>query len=245
MADDGSVSLQVFFIESVCDDPSVIASNIMVSHIRVLSDLLKRNKKENAFVKNIKNIKLNSDHTVVFFIQEVKVSCPDYQDCNKTDAMLDFQKRIECYQAHYEPLDPDEYDRWVLPPPHTHTHTQTHTQSHIHTYTHTQNRNTSLTPFHPPRRDLSFIKVIDVGRRFLVNRIQDHIQSKIVYYLMNIHVQPRAIYLCRHGESMHNLKGRLGGDSGLSSRGKKVHLHSLHIPYMPTDVWRPRETRLT
>lgn len=72
------------------------------------------------------------------------------------------------------------------------------------------------------RRDLSLIKVIDVGRRFLVNRVQDHIQSRIVYYLMNIHVQPRTIYLCRHGESEHNLQGKIGGDSGLSSRGRKV-----------------------
>lgn len=73
-----------------------------------------------------------------------------------------------------------------------------------------------------PCRDLSLIKVIDVGRRFLVNRVQDHIQSRIVYYLMNIHVQPRTIYLCRHGESEHNLQGKIGGDSGLSSRGRKV-----------------------
>lgn len=55
-----------------------------------------------------------------------------------------------------------------------------------------------------------------------MNRVQDHIQSRIVYYLMNIHVQPRTIYLCRHGESEFNLKGRIGGDSGLSNRGKKV-----------------------
>ena len=61
-----------------------------------------------------------------------------------------------------------------------------------------------------------------MGRRFLVNRVQDHIQSRIVYYLMNIHVQPRTIYLCRHGESEHNLQGKIGGDSGLSSRGRKV-----------------------
>ncbi|XP_007235038.2 6-phosphofructo-2-kinase/fructose-2,6-bisphosphatase 3 isoform X3 [Astyanax mexicanus] len=131
---------KIFFIESICEDPSVIAANIM----------------------------------------EVKVSCPDYQDCNKTDAMEDFHKRIECYRVNYQPLDPDSYDR-----------------------------------------NMSFIKVIDVGRRFLVNRIQDHIQSRIVYYLMNIHVQPRSIYLCRHGESQHNLQGRLGGDSGLSTRGRK------------------------
>jgi len=38
---------------------------------------------------------------------------------------------------------------------------------------------------------------------------------------MNIHVQPRTIYLCRHGESEHNLQGKIGGDSGLSSRGRK------------------------
>ncbi|XP_057711897.1 6-phosphofructo-2-kinase/fructose-2,6-bisphosphatase 3 isoform X3 [Corythoichthys intestinalis] len=133
-------AFRIFFIESVCDDPSVIASNIM----------------------------------------EVKVSCPDYKDCNKTDAMMDFQRRIECYKASYQPLDPDQHDR-----------------------------------------ELSFIKVIDVGRRFLVNRIQDHTQSKIVYYLMNIHVQPRTIYLCRHGESMDNLEGRLGGDAGLSPRGRQ------------------------
>ena len=43
--------------------------------------------------------------------QEVKVSCPDYKDCNKTDAMLDFQRRIECYKTSYQPLDPDQHDR--------------------------------------------------------------------------------------------------------------------------------------
>uniref|UniRef100_A0A7N6BZF6 6-phosphofructo-2-kinase domain-containing protein n=1 Tax=Anabas testudineus TaxID=64144 RepID=A0A7N6BZF6_ANATE len=65
------------------------------------------------------------------------------------------------------------------------------------------------------------IKIFNVGSRYLVNRVQDHIQSRIVYYLMNIHVTPRSIYLCRHGESELNLLGRIGGDSGLSSRGTK------------------------
>lgn len=63
---------------------------------------------------------------------------------------------------------------------------------------------------------------MDVGRRYLVNRVLDHIQSRIVYYLMNIHITPRSIYLCRHGESDLNIKGRIGGDSGLSARGKEV-----------------------
>ena len=71
-------------------------------------------------------------------------------------------------------------------------------------------------------RDLSFIKVMNVGRQFLVNRVQDYIQSKIVYYLMNIHVHSHSIYLCRHGETDYNMQGRIGGDSELSSRGKQV-----------------------
>lgn len=71
-------------------------------------------------------------------------------------------------------------------------------------------------------RDLSYIKIMDVGQRYLVNRVLDHIQSRIVYYLMNIHITPRSIYLCRHGESELNVKGRIGGDSGLTPRGKDV-----------------------
>ncbi|CAF96557.1 unnamed protein product, partial [Tetraodon nigroviridis] len=70
-------------------------------------------------------------------------------------------------------------------------------------------------------RDLSYIKIMDVGQRYMVNRVLDHIQSRIVYYLMNIHITPRSIYLCRHGESELNVKGRIGGDSGLTCRGKE------------------------
>uniref|UniRef100_A0A672IR91 6-phosphofructo-2-kinase/fructose-2,6-biphosphatase 1 n=1 Tax=Salarias fasciatus TaxID=181472 RepID=A0A672IR91_SALFA len=68
-------------------------------------------------------------------------------------------------------------------------------------------------------RNLSYIKIFDVGSRYMVNRVRDHIQSRIVYYLMNIHVTPRSIFLSRHGESELNLAGRIGGDAGLSSRG--------------------------
>ncbi|XP_056887502.1 6-phosphofructo-2-kinase/fructose-2,6-bisphosphatase 2 isoform X2 [Takifugu flavidus] len=133
-------AFKVFFVESVCDDPEVIAANIM----------------------------------------EVKVSSPDYPERHRERVMDDFLKRIECYKVTYQPLDPDDYDK-----------------------------------------DLSFIKMMNVGRRFLVNRVQDYIQSKIVYYLMNIHVHSHSIYLCRHGESSHNIEGRIGGDSELSHRGKQ------------------------
>ncbi|XP_053935958.1 6-phosphofructo-2-kinase/fructose-2,6-bisphosphatase isoform X8 [Cuculus canorus] len=73
------------------------------------------------------------------------------------------------------------------------------------------------------RRDgaLSYIKVFEVGLRYLANRVQGHVQSRIAYYLMNIHVTPRTIYLSRHGESHLNQQGRIGGDAGLSPRGRQ------------------------
>ncbi|XP_061112744.1 6-phosphofructo-2-kinase/fructose-2,6-bisphosphatase 1-like isoform X1 [Conger conger] len=112
-------------------------------------------------------------------IMQVKLSSPDYKDCDKEEALVDFLKRIKCYKLTYVPLDEDI------------------------------------------DRNLSYIKIFNVGSRYLVNRVLDHIQSRIVYYLMNIHVTPRSIYLCRHGESELNLLGRIGGDSGLSPRGNK------------------------
>lgn len=72
------------------------------------------------------------------------------------------------------------------------------------------------------RRERSFIQVINVGQRFLVNHVQDYIQSKIVYYLMNIQVHKHTIYFCRHGENEHNVQRLIGGDSGLSAHGKEV-----------------------
>ncbi|XP_077001156.1 6-phosphofructo-2-kinase/fructose-2,6-bisphosphatase 1 isoform X2 [Tamandua tetradactyla] len=131
---------KIFFIESICNDPDIIAENI----------------------------------------RQVKLGSPDYMDCDREKVLEDFLKRIECYEVNYQPLD-EELD------------------SH-----------------------LSYIKIFDVGTRYLVNRVQDHIQSRMVYYLMNIHVTPRSIYLCRHGESELNLRGRIGGDSGLSARGKQA-----------------------
>lgn len=68
--------------------------------------------------------------------------------------------------------------------------------------------------------ELSFMKIYNTGEKVLVYKHEGHIQSRIVYYLMNIHIVPRTIYLTRHGESVMNLEGRIGGDSDLSERGK-------------------------
>ena len=121
-------SIKLFFVESVCDDPHVVAQNIA----------------------------------------DVKVNSPDYKEMKKEDAVDDFKQRIKNYEAHYETLDEIDVDK-----------------------------------------NNSFIKVYNCGKRFLINKISGNIQCKIVYYLTNMHVLPRTIYLSRHGESLMNI-GKLG-----------------------------------
>ncbi|GAB6023015.1 hypothetical protein CHUAL_007105 [Chamberlinius hualienensis] len=128
-----------FFLESICDDPTIIDSNIM----------------------------------------EVKINSPDYTDMNKDDAVQDFIMRIGHFESQYETMDE---------------------------------------AFEP---DYSFIKIFNTGEKVLVFKHEGPIQSRIVYYLMNLHVTPRTIYLSRHGESEYNLVNRIGGDPHLSEGGKE------------------------
>lgn len=128
------------------------------------------------------------------------MSSPDYRNMNMDEALNDFRLRIEHYQERYEPLVEE-----------------------IET-------------------DLSYMKIYNTGEKVVVHKHEGHIQSRIVYYLMNIHITPRTIYLTRvskislnfldfsktclpsrkqHGESEHNLKGLIGGDSDLSDRGRR------------------------
>lgn len=45
--------------------------------------------------------------------------------------------------------------------------------------------------------DLTYCKLIDVGHQVIINKIQDYLQSRVVYYLMNLHIKPRSIWLSR------------------------------------------------
>ncbi|KAI9246133.1 6-phosphofructo-2-kinase-domain-containing protein [Sporodiniella umbellata] len=65
-----------------------------------------------------------------------------------------------------------------------------------------------------------YVKLINAGSQVMVNMVRGYLESRIVYYLMNLHTQPRKIYMSRHGESMFNLHGKIGGDSDLSPRGQ-------------------------
>ncbi|MDP2435074.1 MAG: 6-phosphofructo-2-kinase/fructose-2,6-bisphosphatase [archaeon] len=129
------------FIESICDDPAVVATNV----------------------------------------SEVKTSSPDYVGVDPEAAIRDFMARIEHYKAAYQPLDDD---------------------------------------------GLKYIKVFDVGRKVVANRINSYLGGRILFYLLNLHTEPRKIYLTRHGQSTFNLDQRIGGDPELTPSGE-LYAHRL------------------
>lgn len=45
--------------------------------------------------------------------------------------------------------------------------------------------------------DLTYLKIMDVGKQVIISQIKDYLQSRIVYYLMNLHIRPRSVWLSR------------------------------------------------
>lgn len=67
--------------------------------------------------------------------------------------------------------------------------------------------------------EASWVRIIDAGRQLQVNRLQGYLPSRIVPFLMNLHLSPRTIWLTRHGESTFNTQDRIGGNPGLTASG--------------------------
>jgi 6-phosphofructo-2-kinase/fructose-2,6-biphosphatase 2 len=44
---------------------------------------------------------------------------------------------------------------------------------------------------------LTYLKIMNVGKKVFINRIQDYLQSRVVYFLMNLHIRPRSVWLSR------------------------------------------------
>lgn len=105
-------NIQVFFIESICEDESVVAANIT----------------------------------------EVKLNSPDYNGIPADEAVADFQARINQYKNQYQTIIEQDY---------------------------------------------SYIKLINVGSQVIVNLVKGYLESRIVYYLMNLHIRSRKIYMSR------------------------------------------------
>ncbi|KAK9729093.1 hypothetical protein K7432_000536 [Basidiobolus ranarum] len=65
-------------------------------------------------------------------------------------------------------------------------------------------------------RSLSFVKLLNAGDQIILNNIQGYLQTRLVFFLMNLHINDRTIYFARSGESIVN---SYKGDSALNARG--------------------------
>ena len=74
--------------------------------------------------------------------------------------------------------------------------------------------------------ELSWIKLINCGKRVEINNIHGFLLGRIVQFLANMHNTVHSIYLSRHGQSMYNREGKIGGDSPLSPAGE-AYAHAL------------------
>ncbi|GAB7340781.1 hypothetical protein MBLNU457_7153t1 [Dothideomycetes sp. NU457] len=108
--------------------------------------------------------------------------------------------------------------------------------------------------------DMPYIQMIDVGRKVISHQIKGFLMAQANYYLLNFNLAPRQIWITRHGLSVDNVSGKIGGDSELSPEGERYarsltsfidnqrkewdlrQLHKLkhsHFPPQPGDTTPP------
>ncbi|PHH88266.1 hypothetical protein CDD83_7767 [Cordyceps sp. RAO-2017] len=67
--------------------------------------------------------------------------------------------------------------------------------------------------------DMQYIQIVDVGRKLVQHRLKGFLSGGISTYLSSFNLAPRQIWITRHGQSVDNELGKLGGDSPLTERG--------------------------
>jgi len=69
------------------------------------------------------------------------------------------------------------------------------------------------------KRDFQYIQMVDVGRKLIQHRLTGFLSNGIATYLGSFNLSPRQIWITRHGQSVDNELGNLGGNSPLTERG--------------------------
>ncbi|KAH6608089.1 hypothetical protein Trco_004402 [Trichoderma cornu-damae] len=75
--------------------------------------------------------------------------------------------------------------------------------------------------------DFQYIQMVDVGRKLIQHRLKGFLSGGLSTYLSSFNLAPRQIWITRHGQSIDNELGRLGGDSPLTERGH-CYAQALH-----------------
>lgn len=82
----------------------------------------------------------------------------------------------------------------------------------------------TITKAEESNQEFQYIQMIDVGRKVIACNINGFLPSQIVYYFLNFNLEKRLIFVARHGESVDNTLGKIGGDSSITEKGKKFSI---------------------
>ncbi|KAI8960625.1 bifunctional 6-phosphofructo-2-kinase/fructose-2,6-bisphosphate 2-phosphatase [Daldinia sp. FL1419] len=74
--------------------------------------------------------------------------------------------------------------------------------------------------------EMQYIKMTDVGKKLTHYGLGGFLSSGIANYLSSFNLSPRQIWITRHGQSVDNKLGKIGGNSELTDRG---HYYSLSL----------------
>jgi broad specificity phosphatase PhoE len=72
----------------------------------------------------------------------------------------------------------------------------------------------------------AYLRLKGGGSSVSVGNIDGYLASRLVFFLMNLHLTDREIWLTRHGESTYNERGLIGGDPDLTPQGQR-YAHAL------------------
>jgi broad specificity phosphatase PhoE len=67
----------------------------------------------------------------------------------------------------------------------------------------------------------AYVRVLNAGKQLHTHAVAGYLAARVVFFLMNLHLSDRQIWITRHGESAYNALGLLGGDPELTPRGKQ------------------------
>jgi 6-phosphofructo-2-kinase len=67
--------------------------------------------------------------------------------------------------------------------------------------------------------NMQYIQMIDVGQKIIKYKLQGFLAAGIESYLSTFNLSPRQIWITRHGKSVDNCLGKIGGDSDLVRSG--------------------------
>lgn len=133
----------------------------------------------------------------------LKLYGPDYRDKDPLKSLADFKERVAAYESAYVPLGEYEEENDL------------------------QYIQVCFVPCSRSRRHADEKQMVDVGRKLIQHRLRGFLSGGISTYLGSFNLSPRQIWITRHGQSMDNELGKLGGNSPLTERGH-CYAQALH-----------------